>query len=99
MKGISVRISEIRQETEVTRRIRLRSAGDDLLPFTAGGHIGIQLLNGITRSYSLLNSQADRDHYVVGVYLGGPRDCGIFRTEGPAVAEVSTRYANVPMTI
>lgn len=69
MKGIPVRISEIRQETNVTRRIELRPTGDGLPPFTAGAHVDIQLPNGITRSYSLLNSQEDRDRYVVGVYL------------------------------
>ncbi|WP_027543531.1 PDR/VanB family oxidoreductase [Bradyrhizobium sp. WSM2254] len=69
MKGIPVRVSEIRQETSVTRRIELRPAAGDLPPFTAGAHIDVQLPNGMMRSYSLLNSQEDRDRYVVGVYL------------------------------
>jgi|SRR5581483_11792460 len=69
MKGIPVRVSEIRQETEVTRRIELRPTGADLPPFAAGAHIDVQLPIGVTRSYSLLNSQEERDRYALGVYL------------------------------
>jgi vanillate O-demethylase ferredoxin subunit len=42
-------------------------AGDVLPPFTAGAHIDLQLAPGIVRSYSLLNSQDERERYVLAV--------------------------------
>jgi vanillate O-demethylase ferredoxin subunit len=41
--------------------------GRELPPFTAGAHVDIHLGNGLIRSYSLLNSQAERHRYVIGV--------------------------------
>ena len=41
--------------------------GGELPPFTAGAHIDLHLGNGLIRSYSLLNSQAERYRYVIGV--------------------------------
>lgn len=67
----------------VTLRLRIRSAvweapnilsyelrsedGGELPPFTAGAHIDLTLPNGLVRSYSLLNSQAERHRYVIAV--------------------------------
>jgi tetrachlorobenzoquinone reductase len=46
----------------------LRDAeGRELPPFTAGAHIDVHLGNGLIRSYSLLNSQAERHRYVIAV--------------------------------
>ncbi len=39
----------------------------ELPPFTAGAHIDLVLPNGLTRSYSLVNSQNERHRYVVSV--------------------------------
>lgn len=47
----------------------LRSPEDALPAFTAGSHIALYLSNGMTRSYSLMNSEADSNRYVVGVGL------------------------------
>lgn len=41
--------------------------GDRLVPFTAGAHIDLYLGDGLVRSYSLVNSQDERDRYVVAV--------------------------------
>jgi len=43
--------------------------GASLPAFTAGAHIDLQLGNGITRSYSLLNAPDDHCRYVVAVNL------------------------------
>jgi vanillate O-demethylase ferredoxin subunit len=43
--------------------------GAALPPFTAGGHIDVNLPNGLTRSYSLVNSQAETHRYVIAVSL------------------------------
>jgi ferredoxin-NADP reductase len=46
----------------------LRAADAAELPaFTAGAHLDIHLGNGLIRSYSLLNSQAERHRYVIAV--------------------------------
>jgi vanillate O-demethylase ferredoxin subunit len=44
-----------------------RADGRALPPFTAGAHIDLHLSNGLSRSYSLCNSQDDRDRYVVAI--------------------------------
>ena len=41
--------------------------GAQLPAFTAGAHVDLHLPNGLTRQYSLLNAQDERDRYVVGV--------------------------------
>lgn len=41
--------------------------GGELPAFTAGSHIDVHLPNGITRCYSLVNSEAERDRYVIAV--------------------------------
>jgi ferredoxin-NADP reductase len=46
----------------------LRSVDGSPLPeFSAGAHIDLKLPTGMTRSYSLLNSQCERDRYVIAV--------------------------------
>ncbi len=42
-------------------------AGAQFPPFTAGSHIDLYLSNGMVRSYSLNNSQDDKNRYVVGI--------------------------------
>jgi len=44
-----------------------RPDGGELPPFTAGSHISLHLGNGMVRSYSLCNSQSERNRYVVAV--------------------------------
>jgi vanillate O-demethylase ferredoxin subunit len=41
--------------------------GAELPPFTAGAHIDLILPVGLTRSYSLVNSQVERHRYVIAV--------------------------------
>jgi tetrachlorobenzoquinone reductase len=41
--------------------------GGELPPFTAGAHIDLTLPNGLIRSYSLVNPQAERHRYVIAV--------------------------------
>lgn len=41
--------------------------GDKLPAFTAGAHIDLHLAPGLSRSYSLVNPQQDRERYVVAV--------------------------------
>lgn len=41
--------------------------GAPLPPFTAGAHIDLHLANGLIRSYSLVNPQAERQRYVIAV--------------------------------
>src|SRR6185503_13101400 len=39
----------------------------ELPPFTAGAHVDLTLPNGLIRSYSLINPQAERHRYVIAV--------------------------------
>ncbi len=66
---IAVRVAALCQETETIRRIELQSDDQALPLFTAGAHIDVHLPTGISRSYSLLNSQKEMHRYVIGVYL------------------------------
>jgi ferredoxin-NADP reductase len=65
-----VRVHAVCEEAEGVKRIELRpEATHGALPvFTAGAHIDLHLPNGIVRSYSLMNSQAECNRYVIGVY-------------------------------
>jgi vanillate O-demethylase ferredoxin subunit len=63
-----VRVSERRVEAEEVVGIELRAAGSgDLPPFSAGSHIELQFTPNLTRAYSLCNSPAERDRYVIAV--------------------------------
>lgn len=64
---ISVLVHTIRHEAQGIISIEFRPVEGDLPPFEAGSHIDLHLANGLVRSYSLLNSPADRNRYVVGV--------------------------------
>jgi tetrachlorobenzoquinone reductase len=63
-----MRIHAITQEAHRIRSYDLRPvAGTELPEFTAGAHIDLLLANGMSRSYSLVNSPQERWRYVVAV--------------------------------
>ncbi len=63
-----VLIQSTRSEAKGVLSFDLRAPDGAALPaFTAGAHIDVHLPNGITRCYSLVNSQAERDRYVIAV--------------------------------
>ncbi|UPK32626.1 PDR/VanB family oxidoreductase [Bradyrhizobium sp. 186] len=65
---IELRVKRISYEADNINSYELVSpAGEDLIPFTAGGHIDLHLPNGMIRSYSLLNDQCERHRYVIAV--------------------------------
>jgi tetrachlorobenzoquinone reductase len=67
-RTIPARINGITCEAANISLYELGAAnGLALAPFSAGAHIDLHLGNGLTRSYSLINSPADRDRYVIGV--------------------------------
>lgn len=66
--NLSARIRTIRHEAERILSIELVPAnGDAFPPFAPGAHIDLHLSNGITRSYSLINSPDETGRYVIGV--------------------------------
>lgn len=65
---IEARVRTLRHEAERVLGIELVPAGSGGFPrFTPGAHIDLYLPDGITRSYSLVNSPDDVDRYVIGV--------------------------------
>lgn len=65
---MELRVRRIDAATPRIRRIELVGAdGGALPPFGAGAHLDLDLPNGETRSYSLLNDPSDVDCYVLGV--------------------------------
>ncbi len=63
-----MQVKSVTYEAERINAYELRPlAGGDLPPFTAGAHIDLQLANGATRSYSLVNPQGERHRYVIAV--------------------------------
>jgi ferredoxin-NADP reductase len=65
---LSLLVKSITFEADDVLSLDLRPAtGDALPPFTAGAHIDLDLGNGMSRSYSLANSQDERHRYVIGV--------------------------------
>ena len=65
---LSLRVKSVTWETPSIRSYELRPLeGMELPPFTAGAHIDLSLPNGLTRSYSLVNSQTERHRYVIAV--------------------------------
>lgn len=65
---LDVRVKQIRYEGKGINSYELISpTGKQLPPFDAGAHIDIHLKNGIVRQYSLCNSSAERDRYVIAV--------------------------------
>lgn len=68
LNAITLRVHAVLQETRGVRVYDLRATDDTPLPaFTAGAHIDLHMPNGWTRSYSLLNSEAERHRYLVGI--------------------------------
>src|SRR5258708_5705244 len=68
---LELRVRAITCETAAVKSYDLRPLDERMLlpEFTAGAHIDVELPNGITRSYSLLNSPSERHRYVLGVAL------------------------------
>lgn len=65
---LDVRLTAIRLEAEDAHSFEFRSCtGGELPAFTAGAHIDLQLPNGVTRSYSLINPQTERHRYLIAV--------------------------------
>lgn len=66
-----VRVQAIRYEAAHILSYELRPEGvgqsPELPNFTAGSHIDVHLPNGLKRSYSILNSEHERDRYVIAV--------------------------------
>ena len=68
MQTIELLVKAVTWESDRVRSYDLRLAsGAPLPPFTAGAHIDLALPNGLTRSYSLINSQDERTRYVIAV--------------------------------
>lgn len=67
---LEVRVHAISYEARDIHSFDLRPLeGASLPPFTAGAHITVQLGNGTTRDYSLVNSQDECHRYVIAVAL------------------------------
>jgi vanillate O-demethylase ferredoxin subunit len=68
---LKVRARTLRFEAEDVISIELADCdGRPLPPFTAGAHVDVFLPNGVSRSYSLVNSQNDRGSYLIAVFRG-----------------------------
>lgn len=66
--SVTVRLHCITHAAELINLYEFRPLiGDTLPPFEAGAHIDLELPNGLTRQYSLVNDQSERHRYVVGV--------------------------------
>jgi vanillate O-demethylase ferredoxin subunit len=64
----AVRVLSIRQETEEIKSFRLaRVDGKALQPWGPGAHLSIDLPDGLTRQYSLVNGPDERDAYHVAI--------------------------------
>ena len=62
-------VRAMRLEAQDVLSLELASAsGAPLAPFTAGAHIDLHLPDGLVRSYSLTNSDACNDKYMLAVY-------------------------------
>jgi ferredoxin-NADP reductase len=65
---LEVWVKSVTYEAERINAYDLRpAAGIELPPFKAGAHIDLKLLNGATRSYSLINPEEERHRYVIAV--------------------------------
>jgi ferredoxin-NADP reductase len=96
---------EVKSISVVSPDVRLIELGPqspaDLPSFTAGSHIDLALPNGMTRSYSLINPQAERHRYVIAVRRqaegrGGSRYLHDSLRSGQALA-VSAPRNNFPV--
>ena len=65
---LDVRVKQVRYEGIGINSYELTSlSGKHLPPFESGAHIDIHLKNDVIRQYSLCNSSAERDRYVIAV--------------------------------
>jgi vanillate O-demethylase ferredoxin subunit len=65
---LDVRVKQVRYEGKGINSYEFTSpTGEPLPPFEAGSHIDIHLKNGVIRQYSLCNSPAERNRYVIAV--------------------------------
>ncbi len=68
LSRFDLRLSAIQYAARGVNLYEFRRMDGMALPaFTAGAHLDIVLPNGLIRQYSLVNSQNERDRYVVGV--------------------------------
>jgi len=68
LKEHRLRVQVATWEAEGIHSYELRDPdGGTLPPFTAGAHVDLHLLNGMVRSYSLVNPQGDDRRYVIAV--------------------------------
>src|SRR6185437_16476044 len=65
--ALQVRIKAMTWEAPNIVSYDLRPVEGGLPPFSAGAHIDLTLSGGLVRSYSLLNSQAERHRYRIAV--------------------------------
>jgi ferredoxin-NADP reductase len=66
---LSVRVTSRTVDRSGAVRLELRPKWGVLPRFKAGAHIDMFLPNGLLRSYSLMNDEAERDRYVCGIGL------------------------------
>jgi vanillate O-demethylase ferredoxin subunit len=65
---LEVRVKQVRYEGNGINSYEFTSpSGEKLPPFEAGSHIDIHLKNGAIRQYSLCNSPAEHNRYVIAV--------------------------------
>lgn len=65
---IKVRVHAVRYEADGVLSYELKALDESPLPpFTAGAHIDVSLPSDMSRSYSLINRQDERDRYVIAV--------------------------------
>jgi tetrachlorobenzoquinone reductase len=65
---LQVRVKSATWEAPGILSYELRALeGGELPAFTAGAHVDLSLPSGLVRSYSLINSQSERDRYVIAV--------------------------------
>lgn len=65
---LDVRVKQIRYEGKGINSYELTNPSGQALPrFEAGSHIDVHLKNGVIRQYSLCNSPAERNRYVIAV--------------------------------
>jgi vanillate O-demethylase ferredoxin subunit len=68
VQTLELLVKSVTWESPAIRAYDLRQpSGAPLPPFRAGAHVDLALPNGLTRSYSLLNSEAERMRYVIAV--------------------------------
>lgn len=70
MEKMKVRVHSITREADGINSYVLRPASDHPLPeFLPGAHIDVHMPNGLVRSYSLINPEAQKDQYIIAVGL------------------------------